>query len=131
VEILLLQHGNRQSKLVLAVIASLVIFGLSENAHAVIPTVVSAQITGPNTITVTYNTPVTSAIVDYTALVLTPGGPRGFVGHVGTGTTTITLTFGGAAAPPGTTATMDIDGTLPLPPGVFETAFPNDDFTTV
>jgi len=32
-----LQHGNGKSKLVLAIIASLVIFGLSENAHAVVP----------------------------------------------------------------------------------------------
>jgi len=55
-----LQHGNRKSKLVLAVIASLVIFGLSENAHAMIPVVVSAQITGPNTITVTYDMTVPS-----------------------------------------------------------------------
>ena len=64
-----MQHGNRTSKLVLAVIASLVIFGLSENAYAVVPTLVSAEITGPNTIIVVYDIPVISAIGDYTNLV--------------------------------------------------------------
>jgi len=94
-----LQHGNRKSKLVLALIASLVIFGLSENAHAIIPFVVSAP----------------------------PGGARAITGRVGTGTTTITLPFGGAPAPAGTTATMNIDGKPVGPgPGVFETAPPND-----
>ncbi len=107
-----MQHGNRTSKLVLAVIASLVIFGLSENAYAVNPNLVSAQITGPNTITITYDIAVNSAIGDYSDLNLIPGGARGIVGHVGTGTTTITLTFGGAAAPAGTTATIDIAATV-------------------
>jgi len=107
-----LQHGNRTSKLVLAVIASLVIFGLSENAYAVNPNLVSAQITGPNTITIVYDIAVNSAIGDYSDLNLIPGGLRGLAGHVGTGTTTITLTFGGAAAPAGTTATIDIAATV-------------------
>lgn len=120
--------GNRQSKLVLAVIASLVIFGLSENAHAIVPVVVSAQITGPNTITVTYSIPVISAQADYTNLVLNPGGARAITGHVGSGTSTITLTFGGAAAPPGTTATIDINGGAL---NVREAAFPNDPLVDV
>jgi len=115
-----LQHGNRKSKLVLAVIVSLVLFGLSENAHAVNPNLVSAEITGPNTITVVYDIAVISAIGDYTDLNLFPGGARGIVGHVGTGTTTITLTFGGAAAIAGTTATIDIAAT------VTETGIPFD-----
>jgi len=107
-----LQHGNRKSKLVLVVIASLIIFGITENAYAVNPNLVSAQITGPNTITIIYDIAVNSAIGDYSDLNLIPGGLRGIVGHVGTGTTTITLTFGGAAAPPGTTATIDIAATV-------------------
>jgi len=123
-----LQHGNRHSKLVLAVIASLVIFGLSENAHAVVPALVSAEITGPNTITVVYSIPVISAIGDYTNLVLAPGGARAITVHGGTGTTTITLTFGGAAAPAGTTATMDITGGVA---NVREFAGLNDPFVTV
>ncbi len=105
-----MQFGNIRAKLLFSVVASLVIFGLTENAHAVVPTLVSAEITGPNTITVIYSIPVISAQADYTNLVLTPGGARAVTGHVGTGTTTITLTFGGAIATPGTTATMDITG---------------------
>ena len=124
-----MQHGNRKSKLVLAVIASLVIFGLSENAHAIEPFLVSAEITGPNTITVVYDRAVISAAGDYTVLVLSSGGPpRAITGHVGTGTTTITLTFGGAAAPAGTTATMTITGGIA---NVREFAGPNTPFTTV
>jgi len=107
-----LQYGNIRSKLVFSVVASLVIFGLTENAYAAFPNLVSAEITGPNTITIVYDIPVTSAIGDYTDLNLIPGGLRGLAGHVGTGTTTITLTFGGAAAPPGTTATIDIAATV-------------------
>jgi len=123
-----LQNGNRKSILIITIIISLGLFGLSENAHAVIPTVVSAQITGPNTITVTYSIPVISATGDYTALVLTPGGARAITGHVGTGTATITLTFGGAAAPAGTTATMNINGGIA---NVREFAAPNDPFVDV
>jgi len=107
-----LQYGNIRAKLVLSVVASLVIFGLTENAYAVNPNLVSAQITGPNTITIVYDIAVNSAIGDYSDLNLIPGGARGIVGHVGTGTTTITLTFGGAAAPAGTTATIDIAATV-------------------
>ena len=107
---MLMQFGTIRAKLVFSVVVSLVIFGLTENAHAVVPTLVSAEITGPNTITVVYSIPVISAQADYTNLVLTPGGARAVTGHVGTGTTTITLTFGGAIATPGTTATMDITG---------------------
>jgi len=115
-----LQHGNRKSKLVLAVIASLIIFGITENAYAVNPVLVSAQITGPNTITIVYSIPVISAIGDYTDLNLIPGGPRGLVGHLGTGTTTITLTFAGPAAPAGTTATIDIAATVTETGGFFD-----------
>ena len=123
-----MQFGSIRDKLVFSVVASLVIFGLSENAHAVVPTLVSAEITGPNTITVVYSIPVISAQADYTNLVLTPGGARAVTGHVGTGTTTITLTFGGAAAQSGTTATMDITGGVA---NVREFAAPNDPFVTV
>ncbi len=107
-----MQYGNIRAKLVFSVVASLVIFGLTENAYAVNPNLVSAQITGPNTITIVYDIAVNSAIGDYSDLNLIPGGARGIVGHVGTGTTTITLTFGGAAAPAGTTATIDIAATV-------------------
>lgn len=123
-----MQHGNRKSILIITIIVSLGLVGLSENAHAVIPTLVSAQITGPNTITVVYDIPVISAIGDYTNLVLAPGGARAITVHGGTGTTTITLTFGGAAAPVGTTATMDITGGVA---NVREFAIPNDPFVTV
>lgn len=123
-----MQHGNRKSILIITIIVSLGLFGLSENAHAVVPTLVSAQITGPNTITVVYSIPVISVQADYTNLVLAPGGARAVTGHVGTGTTTITLTFGGAAAAAGTTATMDITGGVA---NVREFAGPNDPFVTV
>lgn len=123
-----MQFGNIRAKLVFSVVASLVIFGLTENAHAVVPTLVSAEITGPNTITVVYDIAVISAQADYTNLVLTPGGARAVTGHLGTGTTTITLTFGGAAAPAGTTATMDITGGVA---NVREFGGANDPFVTV
>jgi len=124
-----LQHGNRKSILIITIIISLGLFGLSENAHAIEPFLVSAKITGPNTITVVYDRAVISAAGDYTVLVLSSGGPpRAITGHVGTGTATITLAFAGAAAPAGTTATMTITGGIA---NVREFAGPNTPFMTV
>lgn len=115
---------DQQGKFVLIVIVSLGLFGLIENSYAVVPVVASIEITGPNTITVTYNINVNSANANYVDLELFPGGPRNVIGHAGTGTNIITLTFDGAAATFGTTATLDINGGFPV--GVHETAVPND-----
>lgn len=115
---------NQQGKLVLIVIVFLGLFGLIENSHAIVPVVVSIEITGPNTITVTYTINVISENANYVDLELFPGGPRNVIGHIGIGTNIITLTFDGAAAAPGTTATLDINGGFPV--GVHEAAAPND-----
>lgn len=119
---------NQLGKLVLIVIVFFGLFGLVENAYAVVPVVVSIQITDPNTITVTYSINVISANANYVDLELFPGGPRNVIGHVGTGTNIITLTFDGAAAVPGTTATLDINGG---PAAVREAAVPNDPFVSL
>ncbi|MDD5152910.1 MAG: chitobiase/beta-hexosaminidase C-terminal domain-containing protein [Candidatus Pacebacteria bacterium] len=76
------------------------------------PTVTSAKITGPNQITVVYGEAVTSVASDYTNLVLTAGGARSVDSVSGSGTTTIVLTFSGAASATDDTATMDIGATV-------------------
>lgn len=81
-------------------------------ADAVRPTVVSAAITDVNEITVVYSEAVTSTDADYSSLVLTAGGARSVTAVSGSGTTTIVLTFNGAAAATGETATMNIASTV-------------------
>ena len=62
--------------------------------YAGVPTVVSAKITGPNTVVIYYSEPVTTSLSDYTNFSGNlAGNPLSAIS--GSGTATITLTFGG------------------------------------
>jgi len=76
------------------------------------PTLTSAKITDANNITVVYSEAVTSVSGDYSSLVLAAGGARSVTGAAGTGTSTIVLTFSGAAAATNDTATMAVGATV-------------------
>ena len=76
------------------------------------PTLTSAKLTGPNTITVVYSEPVTSTASDYANLVFMFGGTRNVTSVSGSGTATIVLTFDGAATATSDSATMDIAATV-------------------
>ena len=94
------------------VVIFLIAIVLNQNAFAAVPTVVSAQITGGNTITIVYSEPVFSTLVDYSDLQLTAGGPRIPLLVLGTGTDTITITFSGGAVNIDETGSIDIAATL-------------------
>lgn len=76
------------------------------------PTVVSASLTGPNTVTVVYSEPVTSSYGDYTNLVLAAGGARNVVSASGSGGATISLTFSDPPASIDDTATLNVAATV-------------------
>ena len=76
---------------------------VSFNASAMLD---EATVTGPNEITVTFSRAVNADTTDFTDLVLVPGGARSVTAVAGSGTDTITLTFGGAAAATGAIATF-------------------------
>ena len=97
----------------LGVSFSLFSVGLVQDAYAGIPTIVSAEITGPTTITIVYNEAVTSALTDYSDLQFTTAGPGVLIGISGSGTDTIELTF---LVPVGAdeTGTIDINDALSL-----------------
>lgn len=82
--------------------------GSIQNAYAGVPTVVSAEITAGNIITIVYSEPVISLATDYADLQLTAGGARSILLVAGSGTNTILITFDGPAAAPNETATIDI-----------------------
>ena len=86
-----------------------------------VPTVESATITGPNTITVTFSEPVTAPKSAFVGLALSPGGAKNVdacaygsaPGAAACGTAarysdTVVLTFGGGAAPANTTGVISI-----------------------
>jgi len=73
---------------------SLAIFGLAASAYAVAPSLMSAKITGPNTVTVTYSQPVNTTSADYLVFTGVLYG-RTVTALSGSGTSTITLTFSG------------------------------------
>ena len=99
------------------IISSLIVVGSVAPAYAGIPTIISAKITGSNTITVVYSEPVITLQVEYSDLQLTAGGPRNVIALLGSGTDTITLTFDGAAAVVYETATIDIVGPVSVSTG--------------
>ena len=99
------------------IISSLTVVGSVAPAYAGIPTIISAKITGSNTITVVYSEPVITLQVEYSDLQLTAGGPRNVIALLGSGTDTITLTFDGAAAVVDETATIDIVGPISVSTG--------------
>ena len=80
---------------------------------------IRAEITAPNTITVSYTAGIEGMASDYTNLVLTPGGSRTVTDVAGSGTSTHTLTFDGAKARSNATATMSI-AFMDYPPAYFE-----------
>ena len=77
-----------------------------------------AEITGPNTIDVTYSRPIAGMASDYTELVLSPGGNRTVTELSGSGTRVHTLTFDGAKARSNATGTMTI-ALMDYPPEYF------------
>ena len=95
-----------------AIVLSLLSFSFIQNSYAAVPTVVSAKITGANTITIVYNEPVTTIAAQYAALALTAGGSRSVSSISGSGSATILITFSGAAAAADETGTIDIAGTV-------------------
>ena len=99
------------------IISSLIVVSSVAPAYAGIPTIISAKITGSNTITVVYSEAVITLQVEYSDLQLTAGGPRNVVVLLGSGTDTITLTFDGAAAVVDETATIDIVGPVSVSTG--------------
>jgi len=76
------------------------------------PSVLSADITAANTITVVYDEAVSTVAGDYSDLILTAGGARAVTGISGSDTSTILLTFDGATAATDETATIDIASTV-------------------
>ena len=77
------------------------------------PELMSAKITGPNTITLEYSEPVNTTSIDYTSLVLTNVFEERAVTEVkGSTTKTIVLTFDGAPAATNETAAVDIASTV-------------------
>ena len=72
-----------------------------------IPTIVSAKITGPNQATITYNEPVTASSGAYSGL--TVGTARGITSYTQTQTAAHVLVFDGPAAGTGAAGTLTID----------------------
>src|SRR3989344_9384672 len=94
------------------IVLSLLSFSFIQNSYAAVPTVVSAKITGANTITIVYSESVTTIAAQYTTLALTAGGSRSVSSISGSGSATILITFSGAAAAADETGTIDIAGTV-------------------
>ena len=82
---------------------------LSLDVDMAAPVLVSAAVTGPNNVTITYDTPANAATSAYGTLTVGTGA-RAFT-LTGAGTPTHVLTFAGAAAPPDATGTLVIDQT--------------------
>ncbi len=75
------------------------------------PTITTAKVTGPNAITTVYSEAVTTVSGDYSNV--TVGGvARNITNVSGSGTTTVVLTFDGAAAAVNATGTMDVAATV-------------------
>ncbi len=79
----------------------------------------SAAVTAGNEMLVAYSMPAYASPSDYANLTLVPGGPRTVTAVAGNGTTEHVLTFGGAPAPIGATATMDVAELGDRPPAYF------------
>ena len=75
------------------------------------PTVLSANVTGGNALTITYSEPVTRVPAGYASLSLTPGGARGVTGPSGAASATHAVSFDGAAAATSATGTLTMDQT--------------------
>ena len=87
-------------------------FGFAQNAYAAVPTVVSAEVSGGNTVTIVFSEPVIALVTDFSDLQLTTAGPRGLDLITGSLTDTITITFLGGAVDVDETGTIDVGGAL-------------------
>ena len=81
--------------------------------------IVSAEISAGNEMVVAYSGPVYASASDYANLTLSPGGPRAVASVSGSGTSEHTVAFGGAPAPAGASATIDIAELDDRPPSHF------------
>ena len=81
--------------------------------------IASAEISAGNEIVVSYSGPVHASASDYANLTLSPGGPRAVASLSGSGTSEHTVTFGGAPAPAGASAAIDIAELGDRPPSHF------------
>ncbi len=86
--------------------------GSSVTFDNIVPTIFNAKITGGNQISVTYSESVLTIPGDYSNLVLSVSGSRTVTNVANSGANIILLTFNGAAAASGETATMNIAGTV-------------------
>jgi len=106
---------NKEPKLLLIVIVSLSFLAVGLNdAYAVVPIVTSADVTGPNEITIVFSIAVNSTTTDYTDLNLNQGGARNILTDIGNNTNTHVLTFDGAGV------FVDETGTIDMGAGIIE-----------
>ena len=80
----------------------------SPSLEEVPPTLVSAAVTSPNQITVTFSEPINAVPDDFTNLQLIPGGKRTIHSVTYSGSSTLILTFDGEPVSTDATATMSI-----------------------
>jgi hypothetical protein len=114
----------KKISLPLAIVLSFFVFALTAvPAYAATPYIVSAKITGPNTVTLVYSEPVSTSVGSYTNFTGILSG-MSLIAVNGSGSNTILLTFQGTAMPSGSTGSLTITGStvsisddLPYPTG--------------
>lgn len=106
-------------------LAAFVLFGAATPAYAGVPSLTSAKITGPNTLTIVYSEAVTANAGDYSSFTGDLSG-RSVSALGGNGSNTITLTLNGDPLPAGATGylsvgtnTVSVSGGQPFPGGAF------------